>query len=314
MPEKTVGVAIYAPSASSAVSQIRRAEEMGIRAAWLTSGGAVGDPLTLLAAAASQTERILLGTSIIQIWSRHPVTAAQQVQAIADLAPGRFRLGIGTGHRQAMERTFGADFRAPLGHLGEYLRTVKGLLRDGRVDFEGRFHKAHAAIAGPVEVPVMASALGPRAFELCGAEADGAISWVCPHRYLRDTALPALRVGAEGAERSVPPLIAHAPVCVHENPADVREAAPKRLGHFPSLPFYARMLAAAGFPRAQDTGWTDEMLDAVVISGDESSVAARIDEAFRWGASELLATVIGAGSNPTESEQRTLRLLADLSK
>jgi len=73
-------------------------------------------------------------------------------------------------------------------------------------------------------VPVMAAALGEKAYELCGAEADGAISWVCPGAYLHDVALPALHRGADSAGRPVPPLVAHAPVCVHDHAEEVREA------------------------------------------------------------------------------------------
>ena len=70
----------------------------------------------------------------------------------------------------------------------------------------------------------MASALRQGSFELCGAEADGAISWVCPGSYLRDVALPAMQKGADQVGRAAPPLIAHVPLCVHDNPDEVRSA------------------------------------------------------------------------------------------
>ena len=73
MSDKVIGIAVSAPNASAGLDRIVRAEELGVRAAWLTSGGGGGDAPTLLAAAAAQTERILLGTSIMQIWSRQPV-------------------------------------------------------------------------------------------------------------------------------------------------------------------------------------------------------------------------------------------------
>ena len=214
MSPKTVGVAIGAPTAAAALSNIQMAEDMGIPAAWMNSGGGGGDCLTLFAAAAARTERILLGSSIAQTWSRHPVTVAQQVQVIADLAPGRFRLGVGPGHKQAMTNTYGTDFRAPLGHLKEYLQILKGLLQQGSIDFQGQYYSAQTSLPAPLEVPVMASALRQGAFALCGAEADGAISWVCPHVYIRDEALPVLRAAAEQAGRPTPALIVHAPVCV----------------------------------------------------------------------------------------------------
>ena len=56
MADKIIGVAIPAPDPQSVLSSIRRAEEMGVNAAWMTSGGDVGDALTVFAAAAAQTE------------------------------------------------------------------------------------------------------------------------------------------------------------------------------------------------------------------------------------------------------------------
>ncbi len=308
----TIGVSVTASNAREAVDRIARLEELGIGAAWLTSSGGGGEAMTVLAGAAAVTERIALGTSIVQTWSRHPVTLAQQTQVIDSLAPNRFRLGVGPSHRAGMISSFGVDFRAPIGHLREYLRILRALLHSGAVEFEGRWYSANASISAPVDVPVMASALRPGAFETCGELADGAISWVCPHFYLRDTALPAMKRGAESAGRDAPPLIAHAPVCVTEDIDAARDGVRARLGYFPGIPFYANMFAEAGFAGTPESGWTNEMLDEVLIAGDEDAVAERIQEALDWGASELLATPIPAGDDPDATEDRTLRLLAEL--
>lgn len=307
-----IGVSITAATATDALNQISQAEDMGISAAWLTSSGGGGEAVAVLAAAAVETDTILLGTSIVQTWSRHPVTLAQQAQVVADLAPGRFRLGVGPSHKAPMESTFGAAFRSPLGHLGEYIDILKPLVQTAGIEYEGRWYSANANIGGPLDVPVMTSALRPGAFELAGAKADGAISWVCPHFYLRDTALPALQKGARLAGRETPPMVVHAPVCVDEDVEAAREGVRRRLGYFPASPFYANMFAEAGFAGSMDSGWTDDMLDAVLISGDEDTVAARIQEIIDWGAAEILASVVPAGDRGEESERRTLELLGSL--
>ena len=308
-----VGVSVTAANAREGVAYISRLDEMGVSAAWLTSGGGGGEAMSILAAAAAVTERVSLGTSIVQTWSRHPVTLAQQAQVIADLAPGRFRLGVGPSHRATMISVYGADFRAPIGHLREYLRILRSLLHTGAAEFQGRWYSASASLSAPAaDVPIMASALRTGAFETCGELADGAISWVCPHFYLRDQALPALRRGAEKAGRPAPPLIAHAPVCVTEDMDAAREGVRARLGYFPANPFYANMFAQAGYADTPSSGWTNEMLDQVLIAGDEDAVASRIRTLFEWGATELLATPIPAGGDPKATEDRTLRLLAEL--
>ncbi len=169
MAEKRIGVAITAADSNIALAAIEDLEKRGFPAAWMTSGSASGgDSLSVFAAAASRTQNIMLGTAITQIFPRHPIAVAQQVLVLAQRAPGRFRLGLGTSGQGGMEQTFGADFRAPLAHLREYLRIEKALLQEGSVDFSGRYYQAHTSLTSPVDVPVMAAALGPRAYQLCG--------------------------------------------------------------------------------------------------------------------------------------------------
>jgi alkanesulfonate monooxygenase SsuD/methylene tetrahydromethanopterin reductase-like flavin-dependent oxidoreductase (luciferase family) len=231
----------------------------------------------------------------------------QQAQVVAQLAPGRFRLGVGPSPRPTIE-AMGIQFTSPLSHLREYLRILKPLLQQGRVDFDGDYYKAHESIPEPLDLPVMASALQRGSFELCGEEADGAISWICPGVYLRDVALPAMRLGAERAGRLVPPLIAHAPVCVHDNATEVRAAVREQIQN-PRLPFYRQMLMAAGFPEAEDGTWSDAMIEAVVLAGDEARVAERLHTLLTYGAAEVLASPVLAGRDRMASLERTLRLL-----
>src|SRR5215470_3771010 len=313
MAQKRLGLVVSAPDSSAVLTTIANLEQRGIPAAWLTSAGAGGaDPLGALAAATLRTQHILLGTAITQTFPRHPIAAAQQVQVLAQLAPGRFRLGLGTSGRAGMEQTYGVNFRDPLGHLREYVRIVKTLLHTGSVDFAGRYYQAHTRIAAAVDVPVMAAALGEKAYELCGAEADGAISWVCPGAYLRDVALPALHRGADSVGRPVPPLVAHAPVCVHEHAEEVREAIRQQFGGFARAPFYQNMFRAAGFPEVAQGTWSDAMIDAVTLWGDEARVAEALTGLFALGATEVMVSPVSAGTDRAASLERTLRLLSQV--
>ena len=298
MNDKRIGIDVSGDDPNQVVSTIQKLEQMGIPAAWLITDSASIDGLTVLAVAASRTERILLGTSITPTWPRHPITAVGQVQVIAKMAPGRFRFGVGPGHRIEMADVFGFDFKAPLTNLREYLKIVRSLLHEGKADYDGRYYDAHISIAQTFpDVPVLAAALRKASFHLCGAESDGAISWVCPGQYLNDVAIPVMEAGAREAGRPVPPLYIHAPVCVHDNPDEVRKATREQLDDYPKLPFYANMFADAGFPEALETGgWSDGMVEAVVLSGNEEVVGNRLKQLFDWGASEVLASVVTAGS------------------
>ena len=285
----TVGVAIQALSAPDFVTQVRQAEMSGIPVAWTTIGGVSGaDPLTAFAAAFAATERIRLGTAIVPTWPRHPVIIAQQAKALAQLAPGRLRLGIGPSHEPGMTRNFGVRWHTPLTELREYLIVIRALTTEGTVDFEGRHVTARASRRDPQPVELLASALRPRSFEVCGELTDGAISWMCPASYLIREALPAIARGAARAGRETPPLIAHVPIMVSEDREAVRALARRQLGNYASVPFYLAMFHAAGFPEAAD-GYSDAMLDDLVVSGTEQQVVARLTQMVEAGCGEILA-------------------------
>lgn len=132
-----------------------------------------------------------------------------------------------------------------MGHLKEYVQILKALLQAGAVDFDGKYYHAHASIPEPLDVPIIASALRSGSFEACGAEADGAISWVCPSAYPEKVGLPGIAGGAESAERVAAPMIAHAPVCVREDRDKIRVAVQQQLSNYPRMPFYQQMFVDA---------------------------------------------------------------------
>ena len=313
MDGKLIGVAVGGNKVADIQADIERAEKVGIQAAWMTTGGARLDSITTFAAAAGRTQSIKFGTSIVPTFPRHPLVMVQQAQVVGQLAPGRFRLGIGPSHRPTM-RAMGIQMPSPLGHLRDYLKILKALLQTGKVDYDGEFYQAHDSIAEPVDVKVMASALQKNSFELCGAESDGAISWVCPGAYLRDVALPAMKKGAEQAGRPVPPLIAHVPVCVHDNVEEVRAAFREQFPVYPTLPFYRRMLVSSGYPEAAQKTWSDAMMDGLVIYGDETKVAQGLKRLFSDGASEILVSPVLAGDDRSASLDRTQKLLGQVAQ
>ena len=292
MSLQRVGLVLRRPTSGATIDAIVRAEERGIEAVWSTVGGTAPDAVTLFAAAAMRTQRIVFGTSIVPIYPRHPLALASQALVLGDLAPGRFRLGIGPSHRPIVEGMFGIPFSRPLVYLREYLTVLRQLLWEGRVEFAGEFFTIHQAAlpAGttPPRTPLLISALRANAYRLAGEIADGAISWMCPVPYLVETALPALREGAAVAQRAVPPLVAHIPVAVHEDRAVVRTAARAALGTYGRLPFYAHMFADAGFPVGEGGTMPDALFDELVVSGDPAQVAARLARIQAAGVDELL--------------------------
>jgi alkanesulfonate monooxygenase SsuD/methylene tetrahydromethanopterin reductase-like flavin-dependent oxidoreductase (luciferase family) len=283
-----IGALIQASGAPQAVEQIVQAEQAGIPAIWATSGGIGGaDLLATWAAAAVRTSRVLLGTSIVRTWPRHPVALAEETLAIEQLAPGRFRLGIGpTGEAQAIQ-TYGVTYRKPLTQVREYLIVLRSLLYDGEVDFVGEHVTARSRLRTRVRTPLMASAAGLRAFELCGEVSDGAISWVAPKSYLVKQALPALRYGAQQGGRPVPPLIAHVPIAVDVDRQAARTLAREQLAPYARSSHFRGTWTRAGYDEAE--GYSDALLDDLLVSGSEAEVAASLVGWIKDGMGEVLA-------------------------
>jgi len=312
MKDIKVGVHIMGFTAPQAVDGIVAAEQAGIEAAWLTVGGIAPDPFAIFSAAALKTDKILLGTSIVPTFPRHPLSMAQGAIAVDQFAPGRLRLGVGPSHKPSIEGQWGIPFERPLEHLREYLTILRAILQEGAVDFQGKRFGAHARIAGPTRVTVMASALRPNGFKVCGELAEGAISWVCPLPYLRDVAVPAIAEGAAKAGRQAPPLIAHIPVAVTEDAEGVREGARRQIGFYPRVPFYSQMFQDAGFPEAREGELSDRMIDALVIHGTAEAVKERLRGVGAFGAAEILAMPI-LSANDKDTQANTLKALGELS-
>ena len=114
MADRVAGIHYQGSTLPEMVAMIRRADQAGVLSVWLTAGGLGADSLTTLAVAGTQTEQIQLGTSIVVTYSRHPVAMIQQAVAISEVAPGRFRLGIGPSHRPMIEGTYGLPLSRPL--------------------------------------------------------------------------------------------------------------------------------------------------------------------------------------------------------
>ena len=147
------------------IEAARRAEDAGFSTAWIwdhfISRGDLDDPLlecfTTLTAAAVSTERIGVGSFVVNNVNRHPALLANIVGTLADLAPGRVELGIGIGGHPREHENYGMDFppapeRAAM--LEEALAVLRALFSGGPVDFEGAHYQLHEARSFPVPDPV----------------------------------------------------------------------------------------------------------------------------------------------------------------
>lgn len=311
MTSKRIGAALHQRDAAAMLAGIREAEAAGVGTAWLTTG-AGPDGLTVFAAAAAVTKTIRMGTAIVPTFPRHPLVAAQQAADLHSLAPGRFTLGLGPSHAAIMEGRYGIAYDRPLNHLREFVGIVKALLTGEQVDHEGARYRVHAKLFHGAPVPVIISALRANSFALAAEIADGAVTWLCPARYLRDVALPAMNAKAPSGQR--PRLVGHAFVALGADEQNVQSAVPEFLAHYPKLTNYQEMFVAAGFPEARQSAWSQAMLDAVVLHGDEATCERKVAEFLNVsGCDEMILSVMPVGADRNASIKRTLQWMGKLS-
>ena len=308
-----IGVAIHRPTAVDMLQAIGHAEAAGVPTVWLTTG-AGPDALTVFGAAAVSTRLIRMGTAIVPTFPRHPLVVAQQTADIAQLAPGRFVLGLGPSHANVMEGRYGIPYRQPLGHLREFVTVVKALLSGAQADFEGKHFKVHAKLSYGAQVPIIISALRAGSFELAGEICEGAVTWLCPAPYLRDAALPALERGAARVGKSRPSLIAHAFLALTSDAAELKRGVDEFLPFYPRLTNYQEMFAAAGYPEARQGTWSPRMIEAVVLHGTEDQCREKLQSFMRTsGCEEIILSIMLVGADRDASLRRALQWVGRLS-
>jgi alkanesulfonate monooxygenase SsuD/methylene tetrahydromethanopterin reductase-like flavin-dependent oxidoreductase (luciferase family) len=308
-----VGVAIHKPTATTMLQSIAQAEAAGVPTVWLTTG-AGPDGLTVFAAATATTRSVRMGTAIVPTFPRHPLVVAQQTADIAQLAPGRFVLGLGPSHATVMEGRYGIPYRQPLGHLREFVAVVKGLLTGAQTDFDGKHFKVHAKLNYGAQVPIIISALRATSFELAGEISEGAVSWLCPAPYLRDAALPALERGAARQGKARPKLIGHAFLALTSDPAEVQQGVNEFLPVYPRLTNYQEMFAAAGYPEARQGAWSTSMVEAVVLHGTDDQCRKKLETFLRTsGCEEIILSIMFVGADRNAALQRALQWVGALS-
>ena len=293
---------------------ISDAERRGLHGIWLPGGLAL-DTLTLLALAAERTERIRLGAGISYACPRHPLVLAQQALTLAVASDSRFELGIGTGHRRMMEQTFGLPWESPVARMLEYGAILRDLLEEGRASYTGRHYRVEATLwlAERPKVPIVVGALGEQMCRAAGRFAEGIMTWLAPASFLTSVVIPAARREAERAGRPVPRIVAAIPAALGSNRAAALEGLNAAFGGMAHAPSYLRMLERAGLARpANEGGWTDEVLDAVVAWGDESDLGAKVRKLVDAGADEVVLWPFPVGDDPAASLAATLDAMREL--
>lgn len=196
------------------VALVRHADQLGVDIAWSAEAWGM-ETVAPLAYLAAVTDRIALGTGIMQISARTPSMTAMTALTMARLSHDRFRLGLGVSGPQVVEGLHGVAFDQPLSRLREYVDIIKLGLQGEKLSYEGQHYrlprpggegKALRLSMGPKpDLPIYLATLGPKSLEFTGAVADGWLGTSFIPETSTDT-IEHLRRGAEGAGRRLSDL------------------------------------------------------------------------------------------------------------
>jgi 5,10-methylenetetrahydromethanopterin reductase len=208
----TYPVALYLQDAHpirDGVELVRRAESKGFDAVWQADSRLVRDAVVPMAAFAAGTDRIKVGSGVIDIWTRNPARLASTFSTLDDLAPGRIICGLGAWW-DPLAAKVGISRDKPLRVMREVVTVIRALLANETVSFDGHFVHLDGVELDyvyqerrPKDVPIYIGATGMQMMELTGEIADGAVlNYLVSPSYNLD-ALAALERGATKAGRSI---------------------------------------------------------------------------------------------------------------
>ncbi|MFF4507448.1 LLM class flavin-dependent oxidoreductase [Streptomyces sp. NPDC001401] len=158
------------------------AEKLGLDICWVAEAWGSDAP-SALGYYAALTDRMLLGSGVIQVGTRTPVAVAQTAITLSNLSGGRFLLGLGASGPQVMEGLHGVPFARPLSRVRETVEIVRRVLDGGKLAYSGREFTIplpggeaipmRLSMRAEHDIPVYLAALSPAMLRLTGELADG---------------------------------------------------------------------------------------------------------------------------------------------
>lgn len=307
------------------VEFLREAERMGVDILWSAEAWGM-DGVTSLAYLAAVTDRVQLGTGILQISARTPVMTAMTALSMAAISDDRFILGLGVSGPQVVEGLHGVPFDRPLSRLSETVDIIRQAFAGERISYDGRHHQLPlpdgqgkalrlAQPANP-DIPIWLATLGPASLRYTGEAADG---WVgtCFVPSGADATLGHVTRAAEAAGRNPADLSYQAGGAVQFGDDLDALISPRRAGIAFTLGamgsatanFYNDAYARGGFPEACEevqslwlAGRRDEAAAAVPdelvlqtnFLGTVEQVVERVEQYHRAGINVLRVQPEGA--------------------
>ena len=262
---------------------VRTVENNGYSALWYPESRGY-ESMSLASWLLSCSEKLMIGSSIANIYARDSFTAQRAMVSLNTLYDDRFILGLGVSHIPMVEGLRGHRYDKPLAAMSAYLDGINKSTPPGELP------------------PVVVAALGPKMLALSGSKSRGAVPYnVTPQH----TAKAAAVLGPSKW------LAVEQKVTLETDPAKARAAARTALGPYVALENYANNWRRLGFTEADLAGGgSDRFVDANLAWGDENSIRKRLQLYWDAGADHVCIQAIHPSGSRTVIDERVFDLLA----
>jgi probable F420-dependent oxidoreductase len=255
---------LWPTAAAEIAAAAQELEALGFGSVWI--GGSPPDDLALPEAILAATGRIVVGTSIVNVWTSDASLLDASHQRIRGQFPGRFYLGLGSGHAPAAEAG-GQAYVRPLSKLRAFA----------------------AELSTPREEHLFA-ALGPKTLAAAATDAAGALPYLVPPSHTRD---------ARKILGPSPLLIPEQKIFLGTDESIAKAAARRVTAPYLALPNYTNNLRRYGLTDDDFAGGgSDRWLETLVAWGDGPTVRSRIDAHLKAGADHVAVHVLAASADP----------------
>ncbi len=315
-------VALYLQDAHDlrdGLDYVQYAEEKGFDAVWQAESRLVRDAVVPMAAYAAVTEKIKVGSGVINNWTRNIGLLASTFLTLDDLAPDRIICGIGAWWDPLAENV-GINRRKPLTAMRETVEILRRLLNMENVTFEGEFVQVKSieldVVHGrrePRNVPIMIGATGPKMLQLAGEIADGVVLNYCVPVEYNDMAMENIELGAKKAGRSVeeidrPQLVVCSVAEEQEEALDSsRELLTQYLAQQPHIAkasgvseeIVAEIQSILGWPATHEQIQAakhlvpDDLIHRITASGTPEEAKAKVDQYREHGCTTPILYPVG---------------------
>lgn len=313
------------PFVKDTVSRVRWAEDHGYTDAWFGDGGAP-DALTTAASLGGVAESIRIGVAVTPVYTRSPAVLAATANALGQILPGRFVLGLGSSSQTMMTGWHGIALDKPVTRVRETAQMVRSMLAGEKSNFDLVTLRSHGYRQFPMDPrpPIYLAALRPKMIEMAAEVGDGVIFNLWPKGALPKM-MEHVKIGAERAGKDWRDLeiVNRAMVLVTDDKESARNRFRAAFAPYYATPVYNRFLAWAGYSTAAETiaeGWaqkdrgktsgalTDELIDEIAIIGDEAECRERLRADADGGIHTHIIAPLTVGDS--EETQRTFAAFA----